>query len=141
MDSNVATPDRLREIPEALTPLRERVLASLVMIAQIPAPVGQESQRVRFLLARFAEAGLTDAAAEEVGNAVGKIHGKKGDRNILLVSHLDTIFPANLDHSVMVEADRVIAMEDGQIAVDGAPKQALMELERLEVRVPDATRC
>jgi len=120
MNIDVATPDRLQEIPEALTPLRERLLASLVMIAQIPAPAGQEAQRVRFLLDRFAEAGLTDTAADEVGNAVGKVHGRRGDRNILLVSHLDTIFPANLDHSVMVEADRVIGPGVGDNAMGAA---------------------
>ncbi|SER80756.1 energy-coupling factor ABC transporter ATP-binding protein [Natrinema salaciae] len=34
-------------------------------------------------------------------------------------------------------ADRVIAMRDGQVAVDGPPADALDELEGLEVRVPD----
>ncbi len=38
-------------------------------------------------------------------------------------------------------ADRVIAMHDGRVAVDGPPADALDELEGLEVRVPDATRC
>ncbi|PCR91510.1 energy-coupling factor ABC transporter ATP-binding protein [Natrinema ejinorense] len=34
-------------------------------------------------------------------------------------------------------ADRVIAMRDGQVAVDGPPEDAREELEGLEVRVPD----
>ncbi|WP_408957663.1 energy-coupling factor ABC transporter ATP-binding protein [Natrinema sp. 74] len=38
-------------------------------------------------------------------------------------------------------ADRVIAMRNGRVAVDGPPADALEELEGLEVRVPDATRC
>ncbi|ELZ21627.1 energy-coupling factor ABC transporter ATP-binding protein [Natrinema limicola] len=38
-------------------------------------------------------------------------------------------------------ADRVIAMHDGRVAVDGPPADALDELDGLEVRVPDTTRC
>ncbi|WP_254531247.1 energy-coupling factor ABC transporter ATP-binding protein [Natrinema gelatinilyticum] len=38
-------------------------------------------------------------------------------------------------------ADRVIAMQDGQIAIDGPTERTLAELEGLEVRVPDAPRC
>ena len=93
---------------EKLKPLRERLLANLVMIAQIPAPTGNEGQRVQFLLDRFAEAGLSDAASDEAGNAVGRLTGKRGNRTILLVSHLDTLFPISQDQNVTVEADRVV---------------------------------
>ncbi|HYW80004.1 MAG TPA: M28 family peptidase [Thermoguttaceae bacterium] len=120
MDIDQEVTDRICGFPEALLPMRERLLANLVMIAQIPAPDGEEEQRARFLLDRFAEAGMVDAAADEVGNAVGRLYGKTGNRNILLVSHLDTIFPANLDHSVTVEADRVIGPGVGDNALGAA---------------------
>jgi len=120
MSTDVATLDHLRELRESLVPMRERLLANLVMIAQIPAPVGQEGERVRFMLDRLVEAGMGDVAADEVGNAVGRLHGKKGDRNVLLVSHLDTIFPASLDHSVTVESDRVIGPGVGDNALGAA---------------------
>jgi len=112
--------ERIRQLPEELLPMREQLLANLVMIAQIPAPGGEEGNRARFLLDRFSEAGLGDAASDEVGNAVGRLLGKKGDRNIVLVSHLDTIVPANLDHSVTVEADRVISPAVGDNALGAA---------------------
>ncbi|WP_455449198.1 energy-coupling factor ABC transporter ATP-binding protein [Natrinema thermotolerans] len=38
---------------------------------------------------------------------------------------------------VLTLADRVIAMRDGQVAVDGSPDDALEDLAGLEVRVPD----
>jgi tripeptide aminopeptidase len=120
MDVSVETPERIRHFVEALVPMRERLLANLVMIAQIPAPTGEEGHRVRFLLDRFAEAGLGDAAADEVGNAVGRVQGNRAARNILLVSHLDTIFPANLDHHVIVEPDRVIGPGVGDNALGAA---------------------
>ncbi|MBN2474862.1 MAG: hypothetical protein JXB62_09670 [Pirellulales bacterium] len=114
------TLERIRGFPEALVPMRERLLANLVMIAQIPAPDGKEEQRVRFLLDRFVEGGVGLAAADEAGNAVGQLPGKTGERNILLVSHLDTIFPCGLDHNVMVEADRVIGPGVGDNALGAA---------------------
>ena len=61
MNSPVDVPEIICEFPEALKPLRERILANLVMISQMPAPTGHETGRVRFLLDRFAEAGLSDA--------------------------------------------------------------------------------
>lgn len=128
--------DEVAGFPEALVPLRERLLANLVMIAQIPAPTGQESQRVQFLLDRFGEEGLSDAATDEAGNAVGRLIGKRSNRTILLVSHLDTIFPANADHTVRVEADRIIAPAVGDNAV-GAAIVSLMPaiLEHLNIEL------
>lgn len=120
MSLAVQSADEIRQLTEVLVPMRERLLANLVMIAQIPAPGGEEGDRVRFLLDRFAEAGLSYAAADEVGNAVGHLHGTSGNRTILLVSHLDTIFPASLDHNVTVEADRVLGPGVGDNALGAA---------------------
>jgi len=120
MAVEVQVQDRIRQLPEALLPLRERLLANLVMIAQTPAPTGEESLRARFILDRFAEAGLGDAAFDDLGNAVGRLYGRKGNRNILLVSHLDTLFPASLDHTVTVESDRVLGPGVGDNALGAA---------------------
>jgi len=116
----IETPEAIRDFPEALKPLRERLLANLVMIAQIPAPTGEEHRRVRFLLDRFGEAGLSEAATDEVGNAVGCLNGTHSNRTILLVSHLDTIFSFSQDHDVTVEADRVIGAGVGDNALGAA---------------------
>lgn len=120
MSTYLEAPEMICELPEALKPLRERLVANLVMIAQIPAPTWGEAARVRFLLDRFAEAGLSDAAADEAGNAVGRVAGKGKNRTILLASHLDTIFPANQSHEVTVEADRVIGVGVGDNALGAA---------------------
>jgi tripeptide aminopeptidase len=129
-------PDRIGELPRALLPMRERLLANLVMIAQIPAPTGEESARVQFLLDRFAEAGLTDAAADEAGNAVGVLRGRTSRRTILLVSHLDTIIPASQDHNVTVKADRIFAPAVGDNAMGAAIVSLLPAvLEHLGIRL------
>ena len=97
----------LRELRERLIPLRERLLANLIMIAQIPAPTGEEQRRVEFVLDRFSEQRLGEAGSDEAGNAVGRLSGERGERTILLVSHLDTFFGAADDHDVIVESDRI----------------------------------
>ncbi len=100
--------ERTADLPAALTPLREEILANLVMLAQIPAPTGEEEERVRYVLDRFVEAGLPDAGPDEAGNAVGLIPGRVGERTIAVVGHLDTIVPRNVDHNVLVQSDRCL---------------------------------
>ena len=79
MSIHLEVPEMICDLPEALKPMRERLLANLVMIAQIPAPTGGEAARVRFLLDRFSEAGLSEAAADDAGNAIGRVAGKRGN--------------------------------------------------------------
>ena len=100
--------DDIRELPDALLPLREEVLANLVMLAQIAAPTGDEEERVRYVLDRFTEAGLPEAGPDEIGNAVGFLPGAKGDRTIIAVAHLDTWIPKTVSHNVVVQTDRTI---------------------------------
>lgn len=97
----------LSELPAKLAPMREEILANLVMVGQTPAPTGGEEQRVQYVLDRFAESGLPDAGQDEAGNAVGFLPGAVGDRTVLLVAHLDTIVPASVDHNATVLADRI----------------------------------
>lgn len=132
----VESPHSIRDFPEALKPLRERLLANLVMIAQIPGTSGEEERRARFLLDRFGEAGLSEAAADEVGNAVGRLNGTRSNRTILLVSHLDTVFSFSQEQDVTVEADRVIGAGVGDNAL-GAAIVSLMPavLEHLGIRL------
>ncbi|MBN2217726.1 MAG: hypothetical protein JW719_10165 [Pirellulales bacterium] len=120
MNASLLEEGVLESLPETLLPLRERLLANLVMLSQIPAPSGEEAERVRFLLDRFTEAHMSDAAADEAGNAVGRLPGTTGERTILLVSHLDTIVSALEPHEVRVEADRVIAPAVGDNALGAA---------------------
>ena len=75
MNASLLGEGTIKALPEMLMPMRERLLANLVMLSQIPAPTGQEVERVRFLLDRFTEAHLSDASSDEAGNAVGRLRG------------------------------------------------------------------
>lgn len=99
---------RLVSDRERLEAVREIFLANLIMIGEIPAPTFQEERRAQFMLQRYSEAGLSSSSIDEAGNAVAVYPGRDRTRNLLAVAHLDTIFPSTLDHTVKVEADRVI---------------------------------
>ncbi len=107
----------VRDLPAALHPLREQILADLTMLAQIPAPTGEEEQRVRYVLDRFVEAGVPEVGPDEVGNAVGLLPGRRGERTILLVAHVDTIYARTVSHNVILEPDRVIGPAVGDNAL------------------------
>jgi tripeptide aminopeptidase len=100
----------LKKLPgfhNELLELTEILLANLIMIGEIPAPTFEEEQRIEFLKNRFAESGLLSTSSDETGNALGILHGEKGDRNIMIVAHADTVFPATVDHTLSIQMDRV----------------------------------
>jgi tripeptide aminopeptidase len=120
--------DQLRDLPEALAPLREEILANVIMIGQIPGPSGDEQERVRYLIDRFTEAGLPEAGPDEFGNAVGFIPGRRGNRTILCVAHLDTLVPEGSDYDLTVQADRVLGPGVGDNALGAAVIASLPSL-------------
>ena len=128
--------DCVAELPQRLAPLREEFLANLVMLGQIPSPTGEEQGRVRYILDRFLEAGLPEAGEDEAGNAVGTVTGETRQRTILMVAHLDTIVPSNIDHNVQVQTDRILGpgISDNSL---GAAVLSMMPacLSRLGIRL------
>ena len=99
--------NELRPDRDQLRPLRETILANAVMIGEIPSPSGGEEQRVRFVVDRFRESQLLSISTDEAGNGVGVVTGGSGDpdRNILVVSHADTIADANTSHTMTLGSD------------------------------------
>ena len=97
------------DLPEALHGLQDVLLANLAMIAEIPAPTFDEGARAAFVQERFVELGYFDCSMDEVGNVAGVLPGSESTdgRNILLVAHTDTAVAATVDHTVVVQPDRV----------------------------------
>ncbi len=87
---------------ETLTELREIVLANAVLFGEIAAPTFGEESRIRFLQDRFTECALQNICTDEAGNGMAIIQGKASRRNILVVAHVDSVFPAAVDHTVTV---------------------------------------
>lgn len=128
--------EKLPDYEKRLRELRESILSNLIMIGEIPAPTFKEEFRVRFLQDRFAESGLPNSSTDEVDNAVAIMPGSEGRQNILLVSHLDTVFSEKVDHTVTVEADRVVGPAIGDNALGLAILASLpMICEHLEIEL------
>lgn len=99
---------RLDDVRLACQVLKETLLANLVMVGEAPAPTFHEEQRARFVRDRFSECGLEDISTDETGNCAAIRPGSPGDRNILLVAHLDTAFAETVDHTITIQADRAV---------------------------------
>ena len=97
----------LDDIEETIRELREIVLANLVMIGELPAPTFKEERRIEFLMNRFKETELDRTSIDEVGNGIGLLEGEKGDEDILVVAHTDTVFNEKVDHTIEVQPNEV----------------------------------
>ena len=100
----------LPDLEEKLKKYRELLLANLVMIGETPAPTFDEERRIKFILNRFDEAGLTDSTIDDSGNGVGVLASKEDKeekRAILVNAHADTIFSAKTDHTMQISSDSI----------------------------------
>lgn len=98
---------KLEGLEDQLKKYRELLLANLVMVGEIPAPTFNEEERIKFILNRFDEAGLTDSSIDDHGNGIGVLSGKNDNGAILLNAHADTIFSGKTDHTMQVSSDSI----------------------------------
>ncbi len=85
-----------------LREMQEILLANVVMAAEIPSPTGGERRLSRFLSDRFTECRLNDIAEDQAGNMAAVLPGRSPHRNLLLIAHIDKIWPESEDHTVSV---------------------------------------
>lgn len=97
-----------------------------IAITEIPAPEFQESARAAYVGKLFSASGLkvhTDSA----GNVIGERAGESSKDVLLVVAHLDTVFPADADVKVKTAGARLQAPG---ISDDGAGLAALVSMAR-----------
>ena len=75
-------------------------------VARIPAPPFGERARGEWLRARFAELGLVDVHADEVGNVFGT-HPGIGKHCVTLSAHMDTVFPTGTPLNIRQQGCRL----------------------------------
>ncbi|MBA3891197.1 MAG: M20/M25/M40 family metallo-hydrolase, partial [Gemmatimonadaceae bacterium] len=80
----------------------ERQLA----IARIPAPLGGEDARSRWLAERFAALGLDDVRSDGEGNLIVRIAGEADLEPVAVLSHMDTVFTSRVPAEVVRTGDR-----------------------------------
>lgn len=88
---------------QTLSLLRNSLAAytdEIIALCEIPAPTFAEARRAAHVQRRFAECGLTGVRTDEVGNVYGWLPGGELGPAVLLVAHLDTVFPEGTDCTV-----------------------------------------
>ena len=81
----------------------------LITLTEIPAPPFQEGTRATALADMLKAAGLDDISTDESGNVIARRPGKRGDRTIAVVAHIDTVFPEGTDVTVRREGNTYFA--------------------------------
>ena len=83
-------------------------------VVAISAPPFGEKARAKWLVERFAEAGLNGVVTDDVGNVFGwlsplKLPPESTGPVVVLSAHLDTVFPAETQLKPIVDGDRMEA--------------------------------
>jgi acetylornithine deacetylase/succinyl-diaminopimelate desuccinylase-like protein len=97
-----------------------------IQLTEIPAPEFNEARRGEFLKKLFEATGLK-VRIDKIGNVIAERPGTDPKSVILLVAHLDTVFPASTDVRVKRDTNRLSAPG---IADNGAGLAALAGLAR-----------
>jgi tripeptide aminopeptidase len=87
--------------------LTKRVLDLAVEIQQIPAPTFDEARRAAFIRERFETEGLGDVSVDEIGNVYARLPGAGEAPPLVISAHLDTVFPACTDLTVVIGEGKI----------------------------------
>jgi tripeptide aminopeptidase len=112
--------------PPAARDLAEAVIRRTIALAEIPAPTGAEKARADLVLRWWAEDGWmprTDTA----GNVWAQVADGPGP-GVLICAHLDTVFPEDLPHVVVVKPGRLCGPSVGDDSVGVAALSAVATL-------------
>jgi tripeptide aminopeptidase len=102
------------------------VTAQQIAITEIPAPEFQEKERAAYVAKIFAANGL-DVRTDAAGNVIGERPGRSGNDVVLVVAHLDTVFPAGTDVHVKTVGK---TLQAPGISDDGTGLAALVAMAR-----------
>lgn len=97
-----------------------------IAITEIPAPEFAEKERGAFVAKLLASNGL-DVRTDSVGNVIGERRGASEKDVVLVVAHLDTVFPANTEVKVKRVHGR---LEAPGISDDGSGLSTIVGLAR-----------
>ena len=116
---------RVKRAFEFIDSSSDRFNAEHIRICEVPAPPFKEQERARYFAARFTELRLSDVHIDSEGNAIGFYRGSGEEPLLVLLAHLDTVFPESTDVRVRREGNRMYAPG---IADNGAGLAALIAL-------------
>lgn len=84
-------------------------LQNMVRLNEVPAPPFAEEARAQVFADMMRATGFGEVTIDEVGNVIAHRPGTAATRSVMMVAHLDTVFPAGTDVTVQVEGNRYTA--------------------------------
>ena len=102
------SPPDIAELLAAIAARDHETITRQVTVAQIAAPTGQEADRAAWLTALLRAQGATDVRSDEVGNVICRLPGAESIEPLVVLSHLDTVFPRSTSPSVRQEGGRLV---------------------------------
>jgi acetylornithine deacetylase/succinyl-diaminopimelate desuccinylase-like protein len=87
----------------------EAITDEQTRICSIPASPFGERQRAEYLAEKFTSLGLTEVEIDEEGNCLGLLKGTSHSPLVVVSAHLDTVFAADTDFTVVRSGKRLLA--------------------------------
>ena len=77
----------------------EQLIDLCIVVQQIPAPTGAETERAAWVENRMRAIGLADVTRDQLGNVYGRVRGPSPQAQpaLLVSAHTDTVFPPETD--------------------------------------------
>lgn len=91
---------------EAVAARADQLLKEAIGVAETPAPPFKEEVRSAYVAKRFREVGLQEVAQDQLGNVTGRRPGPPDAPRVMVIAHMDTVFPEGTDVKVRIEGER-----------------------------------
>lgn len=99
----------VRRAFQEILALEDKTLERHIALTEIPAPPFKEQKRAEAMQEYFTSLGADFVWIDEVGNVLALVEGSKGNLNIAVDAHLDTVFPEGTDVTVRIQNDTLYA--------------------------------
>ena len=141
IDRETALSGLLDQIPERIKKISEKrdsFLTDTVLLGEIPSPTYGEDDRIRAVVDRFRENGLSSPTIDEFGNAYARLPGTEGQSSILVMAHADSVFSREVRHEIQVGSGHMCGPGIADNALGLAAMIALPRLlDNLGIRLQD----
>jgi len=121
------TPETLKQLRTVARNQTEAVATLAQRICEVPAPTGDERQRAEFVASLWRERGYTPEI-----DAISNVYVRRGSRNsgpfLMLLAHIDTVFPATTPITVTRNGDIMHGPSIGDNSVSVAAMISLFTL-------------
>ncbi|MFL5761546.1 MAG: M20/M25/M40 family metallo-hydrolase [Thermomicrobiales bacterium] len=128
--NTAASREVIAAVRDAALNASARVLELAATIASIPAPTDAEMNRALAFADLVRQEGITDVAIDELGDVVARVPGRSRGNSVLIAGHLDTVFPAQTDLSIIRSNGRIHGPGIGDNSLGAAAVLALPAILR-----------